>query len=156
MRETVELVTGRALDALVAEKVMGLHREDIAAGSLRTPYGTPFPTCDAALFFTPEGLQEYQTDFRFENNMFLLDIEHPERGHWDILPHYSTDIAAAWQIVDHLRSGERGFNLFAANSASFPAWIATFYPDAYEDHEAAADTAPMAICLAALAALEHD
>lgn len=57
----------------------------------------------------------------------------------------STDIAAAWQVVGKLR--ERGFG-FSLNDA----WIAWFLA-APNEYQASADTAPHAICLAALRAV---
>jgi len=62
------------------------------------------------------------------------------------VPPYSTDIAAAWDVVEKLK-GDEGV---ALNSGDFPdygeGWHCMFdYP-----HSAYADTAPLAICLAAL------
>jgi hypothetical protein len=65
-----ELPAGRELDALVAERVLGLRIDD-------------------AWFQHPDG----------------------RRVSSDGLPHYSTDIAAAWQVVDKLLTYSCDFEL---------------------------------------------
>lgn len=70
-------------------------------------------------------------------------------------PHYSTDIAAAWQVMEHITAQKRDdfgwFDLRFVNDR----WKATFITGAYyeaRDH-IEAPTAPHAICLAALKAV---
>jgi len=63
-------------------------------------------------------------------------------------PPYSTDIAAAWQVVDKLISAECGF--VVSGGGSLP-WLATF-----RNGQAHAETAPLAICLAALKAVGYE
>ena len=66
------------------------------------------------------------------------------------LPHYSTQIADAWLVVEHDmfkhfrvdRTDDRGEKWFVGCSTPFQAYTAF------------ADTAPLAICLAALKAVE--
>ena len=73
---------------------------------------------------------------------------------WAIFPRYSTDIAAAWQVVDALY--ERGYNV-ALNC--YHGWETRheceIAPDADPQRwqNANADTMPHAICLAALKAV---
>ena len=96
---------GRELDALVAEKVMGLTEEDWIAG----PTGLPRP--------------------------------------------YSTDIAAAWEVVEKLRGTHRPFLLshdFQDGFMKWPVVIVGF--GAVVVHEGQYG-APHAICLAALKAV---
>jgi hypothetical protein len=100
---------GRALDALVAEKVMGLLCADDPPGSGRN---CPVHSC----------------------------------------PAYSTDIAAAWQVVEAMNA--RGWIVNAMNRqvgrwACHVGFAAPNYATVLECE----DTAPHAICLAALAAL---
>ena len=57
--------------------------------------------------------------------------------------HYSADIAAAWLVVDHLRL--RGFELRYGDDL----WVCRF-----GSAKAEAASAPLAICLAALQAIE--
>lgn len=64
-------------------------------------------------------------------------------------PHYSTDIAAAWTVVEKLK----GFKLdlcFEHDSL----WQCVFWNDGIV--EASADTAPMAICKASLASVSKE
>lgn len=66
-----------------------------------------------------------------------------DRGEFDSLPRYSTDIAAAWEVVEKigLIIGKNG-----------PVWDAQDLWD-LPVYFASADTAPHAICLAALKAV---
>lgn len=68
------------------------------------------------------------------------------------LPMYSTDIAAAWEVVGLLANGTHGG--FDCGIDWDGGWWATFEPspdEKYSEHNA--DTAPLAICRAALKAL---
>lgn len=116
-------MTNREIDALVATKVMGFK---VIGG----------PTQDV-LVNSPTKLHFLKSDETYLGSEgATVDDE------FKILPHYSTDIAAAWEVV------ERVDDVFVL--AGFPGapigWSATFSVD----FEASADTAPMAICLAAL------
>jgi hypothetical protein len=95
---------GRELDALVAEKAMGMLTQ--VSGD-RYKYYWMRPSEDV---------------------------------HWDTLPRYSTDIATAWALVEKFR--------LAVTPWSTQGWIATVEPG--EGWICPADTAPHAICLAAL------
>ena len=63
---------------------------------------------------------------------------------FDDIPHYSTQIANAWLVVEKLR-------LFVQPSAL--GWHSGLRGDIQENHRHA-NTAPLAICLAALKAVE--
>ena len=125
---------GRELDALIAEKVMGLTRHDesyVAEGVgkvLRFVWRDGCGTCV------------------YSGDMFL--------------PHYSTNIADAWEVVEKLGRWH-GFDFMIV----MPDPEQTFHLRTYEAgwYEATndgperrvvsdADTAPLAICLAALKA----
>jgi hypothetical protein len=108
---------GRELDALVAEKVMGIEVD-------RAPWGE--------LYVGKEG--------------------------YDVVPAYSTDIAAAWEVVEKVtRETEKRFTLWQAPTY----YVARFKHydywhegcDSRQALQAKADTAPHAICLAALKAV---
>ena len=110
---------GRELDALIAEKVMGLTRHDesyVAEGVgkvLRFVWRDGCGTCV------------------YSGDMFL--------------PHYSTDIAAAWEVVEKADL----WSLYGSiGDGPYRACIQ------FGDREGlmTADTAPLAICLAALKA----
>jgi len=60
-------------------------------------------------------------------------------------PHYSTDIGAAWEVVEKMRKIKRPVDIYS----SVNGWIANFdYMDI-----ALGETAPLAICRAALLAV---
>lgn len=64
-------------------------------------------------------------------------------------PAYSTDIAAAWAVVEHLK--QLDLSLAWHNSQ----WVARFIKWGKVEHSIGeADTGPLAICLAALKAVE--
>ena len=108
---------GRDLDALVAEKVMGMKvwKHDGSCGC------------------------------RMADN--------------DYLPNFSNDIAAAWEVVEKMRNPKTAVSLATiwdhADGGKFK-WVAKiefFGSDRFEF--ALADSAPHAICLAALKAVGH-
>lgn len=125
--EQPELTAGRELDALVAEKVMGWH---------------------------------IVTDF---------DLRPPEK-HWNNAKGYvclvagnklndgremkgfspSTDIADAWKVVEKMR--ERGLDVYLRFVSTWTAEFDSVSGDV--NGFADADTAPLAICLAALKAVQ--
>jgi hypothetical protein len=110
---------GRELDALVAEKVMKLHLAEWA------DEGDWWVTSDP---HNPAGNYEDQATF------------------WTQLPCYSTDIGAAWGVVESPAcEGGHKFQLVQEHGV----WTAVISGIA----EADADTAPLAICLAALKAV---
>jgi hypothetical protein len=116
---------GRELDALVAEKVMGIN--PLLFGSL--------------------------VDYKMPNGSIVT------------LPYecksYSTDIAAAWEVVEKLTQFK-----FKLDQDGFSSWNAFFLEEQEQDdgpawhedieYEGNADTAPHAICLAALKAVGVD
>lgn len=72
----------------------------------------------------------------------------------DGLPLFSTDLEAAWKIVEHLR--ERGHRVNVTNERDDVPWVAVFQHEKRyltEFGTATADTAARAICLAALRAI---
>ena len=108
----------RAIDALVAEHVMGYETDS------------------------------YKDNFKSNVGWFSIDDWRP-----------STDIAAAWEVVEKL-SSENCFHslcvyyLSSEDNGLDKVYLMDFdycHSDA-DAHEAEADTAPMAICLAALKA----
>lgn len=114
---------GRELDALVAEQVMGL---DVHWSSSNEP---------------------------------LLTVRSaPNAHHHKELPPYGTDIAAAWEVVEKV-GGKAYVEMGLRNDAGDGAdWCATFghaegNTKWIEDGGAFAETAPLAICLAALKAV---
>ena len=129
---------GRELDALVAERVMGyVWKDESPSGRfLNSPEGWPAG-------YVPQGSSE------------MTWTSH--------LPHYSTDIAAAWLVVERLMNvdaddaSHRYCLDFRADrepwgsDAPFVVEIRT--QNAKRLAYVSADTMPLAICRAALAAL---
>lgn len=122
-----QLAAGRQLDAEIAEKVMGYAMTAVA---------------------------------RSDSESIGLDFESED---WQVLPHYSTDIAAAWAVATKLgltvipveewwQAGRSsGTVLFRKSEADTGGEL--FIEDFRMANPAVALTAPLAICLAALATL---
>ena len=137
-----KLEAGRELDALVAEKVMGWKPWPIQIGTREHTY-----------YFNADGFVDGAM-------IHLFDDEYL----WDG-PDFSKDIAAAWQVVERLVN--EGFCtglLFDDNGhwalvndgmqnvpiGDEPEYIATTF---FVEKELWCDTAPLAICRAALKAV---
>lgn len=129
---TEELKPGRELDALVAEKVMGLK--------INWDETTPCPLCGdvgrfcgARMWCSHDGW--YYSQYK----------------------NYSTDIAAAWEVVEKLPfSGRPYIHLGLCDTyTDSPRWFVEVDLDGpFKRVLVKADTAPHAICLAALKAVE--
>ena len=150
-----EEVAGREIDVLVAEKVMGLtiaHRD--------WPCYTPpdGSTYEAAVEddggAVPWGGERGPVYFR---GTPYVDNGTPESAWYEPVPFYSTDIAAAWLVVERVATIDKG------EPGGLEVAVIR-YPDRWECHietnSAAflcieeASTAPLAICLATLRAIE--
>lgn len=122
---------GRELDALVAEKVMGWVKLEAhpAPHTLFHPnFGKPGNPNYAGPWF-------YHPDWT------------PEKGghpNGQVIPAYSTDIAAAWLVVERLGTNFRELVHLR------PGWQATVTKA--NNYYAVADTPALAICLVALKA----
>lgn len=141
-----EILPGRELDALVAEKVMGCD-----VGRRTIPYGSKV--------WTTEPGQEAKVNQReiavYPCCCIPLHIHNDETGQ---VPHYSTDIAAAWEVLIALRDRiKKKCELSAAiaydiNSDTVQSCvIVTLFDE--NRHIGPIDAAPHAICLAALKAV---
>jgi len=82
-------------------------------------------------------------------------------GEWVAVPMVSTDIAAAWQVVEKFAHTSRnkvglelGFSNFRLTAYPVRGWNCHLGIDGKDGVSANADTAPLAICLAALKAIE--
>lgn len=161
---------GRELDALVAERIMGLQVLPEFLHAKRYPTGDP-PCLDS--------LQDARNEYGLGKHPFFVspdcgceDLDktdpfelgdggpHPWRdlprfhGHAalcpEFVPLYSTDIAAAWSVVERMR--ELGWRL---NLDDFCFRYTALFSNSAGDHASAHGslTAPYAICLAALRAV---
>lgn len=115
MSATTQLPAGRELDALIAEKVMGGVSRHPEWYWLRSGTAPEVPDLP-----TPKGRPAIFCG-----------------------PGFSTDIAAAWNVVERLKARYR-FEL--VHRGGDRPWVAVF-----GTWRATADTAPLAICRAALA-----
>lgn len=76
-----------------------------------------------------------------------------------LTPNYSTDISAAWKVVDKVRNKSIAFSIVTLwdQPTGKYLWLAKFEWWGTERFEfSAQDTAPHAICLAALKAVGHE
>jgi hypothetical protein len=138
-----DMPAGREMDALVAEKVMGCK-----VSHLPFPGGQERVSC---------GCRNGEHPGPHDNTDPVWD---------DILAYYSTDIAAAWKVVEKLRgelSWADGFQLsqsaLGQEWQNFPeapqnGYAATFTNGYENEASATAETAPLTICRAALKAVE--
>jgi hypothetical protein len=69
----------------------------------------------------------------------------------ELVPHYSTDIAAAWLVVEKLAPN---MDFYMEIATKDDGWFVMFGDDL--DKACIADTAPLAICRAALKVVEND
>lgn len=128
---------GREADAIVAEKVMGHTVE----------WGKTWTLDDWSS--TDNCTEEHGPGIPRGQGMHIAN---PPR---ESVPEYSTDIAAAWEVVEKVEATGRWLWL----SRGPGGWIAAF--SAAENQavplhaKASASTAPLAICLAALSITEH-
>lgn len=150
---TTEHDAGRETDALIAERVMGLEIIDRA-----WPCGNE-PECgeyEAALSRETDALIGWRTtpDVIYKAHEYPTEWEplyKTQLGLWcKPVPHYTTDIAAAWLVVDAMRA--RGWRVMIYDDMDDRVFIVQFGKAGRVSRNA--PTAPLAICRAALAALE--
>lgn len=131
-RDEVEQISaGREMDALVAEKVMGWKLVPYTAYCGGTP--------------------EQATATAIAHGWYIW-----ENGSGDEIPgqmednQFSTDIAAAWQVVDKIREQQGNvFTLWSGARTGPFSWRCQVLVDVCL-YDASGETAPMAICRAAL------
>jgi hypothetical protein len=127
---------GRELDALIAVEVMDWIRSN--------EFWYDEERIEETRFESPDGETE-DTAYGWGDECNYEHLEH--------LPPYSTSIAAAWKVVEKLMKGKRNVGVWSEDGK----WEATIeeYDGGLIEHTAVADTAPLAICLAALAVKEN-
>ena len=136
-----DLKAGPELDALVAEKVMGLvpctHWENINFGSAGGPH-----------IMTTDGCSHLVDGVRGAGC-----YPDPSLDLWFSARPYSTDIAAAWKVVEKLEAGI----CVETDGVSLQTYDVVFWKqDAARWVHRTASTLPLAICLAALKAVGHE
>lgn len=134
---------GRELDALMAEKVMGLIR--ITDDDWKRAHG-----------YTKDHNDRFATDCMYRSSIRVFRKD--KANEFFTLPRpYSTDIAAAWEVVEKLISNAFAFELdysFHDIESDDFYWMALF--SKYKGNQKwgnLAESTPHAICLAALKAV---
>jgi hypothetical protein len=120
---------GRELDALIAEKVMGLklYRHEY--------YGLSGKLEPDGPFLNPQGLESVNRE----------------------IPNYSKDIAAAWEVVKKIVHPEVVSSfVFDLRVENWPRKFKAKFSNGGGAYSAIEDSAPLAICLAALKAVENE
>lgn len=163
---TEQLKAGRSLDALVAEKVMGLTMGErewpcgfVPDGCEREVYD-PTEKCDwenDAEFAERRAQHEkYRDSWLYERHPVYFHLHESGWKERRIVPFYSTSIEDAWKVVEKMRE-DHGFWVDLQSSGLDPKlWKVTMH----KSHPAhlpaprkvveASFSAPEAICLAAL------
>lgn len=155
------MAAGRELDALVAEKVMGLT---VVAHDWPCGYDPECGYYEASMF---AGFRDGDGSWYAERGPVHVragvdlwpprpSFHEPDRliAHVDPVPAYSTDIAAAWAVVEQVEDTGNGWVFSLAHRVIPDCWVARFTPLAVTGLVSEeADTVPLAICRAALAAV---
>ncbi len=131
----------RALDAQVAERVMGWKWYGMSPAFAELA-GQDHPWV---------GRRALREDA--SNGVWTVEatLDMPVHDDFSTFPRYSTDMAAAWLVVEHLRA--RKIRLSIYEELDGGGYYAMFI-GAGNGVARSADTAPEAICRAALAAME--
>lgn len=165
-----QLEAGRELDALVAEKVMGVSlippREAAmvrVAGRHVCATGPEFELRDGRKFRMPPGRELKQPEGTDDwNARYFLFIAQQVGSEWDaqiaaerdIPSPFSTDIAAAWEVVEKLTSTTKQWFRFEQSCVTHEAIFSVEGAGGLDgEWRAEAETAPLAICRAALQAV---
>lgn len=119
---------GRGLDALVAEKVMGFSWRAFPNGRALKPSHSPAPIADKFVQL------------------------HPHEWGLAAVPYYSTNIADAWLIVEKVDNRNAVAKEMGVLTLSLTRYDNS-YTARFFNSGATAETAPLAICLAALKAV---
>jgi hypothetical protein len=156
-----ETSVGRELDRWLAEHIMGL---EVVGRAWAERDGEGWLVSDQPSLACGQEQWVYVVRTAKGECNCVFGHKYKERlfGHTlqclDVVPPYYEDIAAAWQVVEKMRS--LGYGIVMAGSVETHAetWRVMFakqVSDTYEDYfRAVGATAPEAICRAALAAMD--
>lgn len=146
----LSLPIGRQLDQMIAENVMGwIWCEALGEKWLSTREELAKPPENPFAFTVFEA--DLSDETLITQERWWLDDDKAHLG--PIVPHYSTDMSAAWQVVMYFR--EQGWHLELSSVVS--AWyVELLWPHGQGRRASAASTSPTgAICLAALGAIRE-
>ncbi len=95
-----------------------------------------------------EHVMEIDGGVRHTNDYAVFEArpDDPVTGEWVSIRHYSTQISAAWEVVEKVERRGAHFMLESTGKKGANTWCAQFDPG----EAVSADTAPLAICLSAL------
>lgn len=127
---SVDLQAGPQLNALIAEKVMGIKLGRCENTELEVVDGGM--VCPKCLFGSTRSDDE-------EHNV--------------VVSNYSIDISAAWQVVEFLRKAGFDFDCFSSSTRLQPGWTDVVLTSQVDEFSARAETFPLALCRAALLAV---
>lgn len=105
-----------------------------------------------------EKVMGWKLDYEFADSIGAPTVPalRDQYDEWGMLPEFSTDISAAWQVVKRL--ADSGFNVTISRVLDWrDKYECYLVKENWRDDERickGADTAPLAICLAALKAVE--
>jgi hypothetical protein len=134
-------MSDRELDALVAEEVMEWRWR-----AFKSDRNAPKWAKD---IYPPDAIELEWPDE--PGAPPLAELPYLRSAHYLDMPHYSSDIAAAWQVVEKMRE-----NWFIAISTTIEGgWMVIIRRHGYSNtlEVTSIDSAPRAICLAVLKAL---
>ena len=136
-------MTDRELDALVAEEVMGWRWR-----AFKSDWDAPKWAKD---IYPPDAVELSWPDE--PGAPPLAELPYRRSAHYLDMPHYSSDIAAAWQVVERMRD----LDFYATIGQDWPGneglWEVDFSKDGDVYFYAAEHSVSRAICLAARKAL---
>lgn len=134
--ELLALPAGEALDALVAERVMHLPPEQWRS----------------RCYVERHSFDNYEFDGTDEHGWCYTCRECVGAVGGKVPPRFSTDIAAAWTVVEHLTAstgGLIGYGFQLTDCRPGLGWLADFQAPT-RGNRGPGETAPLAICRAAL------
>lgn len=147
MTTNYDNLSAREIDARVAERVFGYRVEMIRLNC----YPNPMVKC----FINPHGLIDFSDDGKSQNAMMYRNRKDATDGIAEPLPAWSTDIAAAFLVVEKMR--ERGFvwSFNCRDALGLKRWyVKVDWPSDWIDSTDA--ILPRAIAVGALRAVEED
>lgn len=151
---TDTMPAGREMDALVAEKVMGLAYHKWQEGTITVCTGDCDPECVCDCVGEAGGFVCALCGSGREAKYWNIEKLNDANTFCGYHGRYSTDIAAAWEVVEYMRS--IGFALDSYSSGKGEeghSWTDAIFVKSLDEILVRAETFPLAVCRAALKAI---